>query len=215
MNTRAGRLVYEMVSRIGLNPALKGADVPDTRLVELVEGPDRLAPGRALDLGCGAGRNTLYLARHGWHVIGIDFIERAVDKARSRAVGAAAGARFLHGDVTRLADLDLGDGYGLILDSGCYYGLAHYQRDAFAAGVTTVAAREALLLMSGFTKLPTGGINEQDLRRRFPDWQLISNVPVSIEEIMRHTRIPLPLKAAMKSGRLSIRRFELTRTTPA
>jgi hypothetical protein len=34
---------------------------------------------------------------------------------------------------------------------------------------------------------------------------------VAIEEIMRHTRIPLPLKAGLQSGRLQIRRFELSR----
>lgn len=46
-------------------------------------------PGRALDLGCGAGRNTLYRARHGWEAVWINMIGRAVDKARSRAAGAA------------------------------------------------------------------------------------------------------------------------------
>ncbi|WP_424738198.1 class I SAM-dependent methyltransferase [Mycobacterium sp.] len=37
-----------------------------------MEGPQRLEPGRRIDLGCGAGRNTGYLIRHGWDVIGID-----------------------------------------------------------------------------------------------------------------------------------------------
>jgi SAM-dependent methyltransferase len=141
--------------------------------VELVAGEARLEPGRALDLGCGAGRNALYLARHGWNVTGIDMIGRAVDKARSRAVDDAAKARFLQGDVTKLGDLDLGDGYNLIVNSGCYYGLSDGQRDAYAAGVTTVAAPEALLLMAGFSKIPgiVAGISEQDLCRRFAPGQ--------------------------------------------
>jgi SAM-dependent methyltransferase len=71
--------------------------------VELVEGAAPLRPGRALDLGCGTGRNTLYLARHRWYAVGIDMLGRAIDKARSRAVGAAASARFIHGDVTKLS----------------------------------------------------------------------------------------------------------------
>jgi SAM-dependent methyltransferase len=99
-------------------------------------------------VGCGGGRNTLYLARHGWDVIGIDMLSASVDKARSAAVGPAAPARFLQGDVTRLEDLDISDGYRLINDSGCYYGLAENQRDAYATGVTRVAAPEALLLMA-------------------------------------------------------------------
>src|SRR5262249_31596161 len=57
-------------------------------------------------------------------------IDRAIDMARSRAVGAAAPSRFLQGDVTRLADLDIGDDYGPIIDSGCYKSLSDKQRDA-------------------------------------------------------------------------------------
>ena len=213
MNRRILRLLYEALTLIGLNPALHAADLPDGWLVEHVEGEHRIPPGRALDLGCGAGRNTLYLARHGWDVTGIDMIGRAVEVARARAVGDASKARFLQGDVTRLADLDLGSGYGLIVDSGCYYGLPEDQRDAFAAGVTEVAAAGALLLMAGFTSIPgfVPGISEEDLRRRFPGWELRASAEVPADEIMRHTRIPPPLKLAIRSGRLHILRFELIR----
>jgi hypothetical protein len=67
--------------------------------------------------------------------------------------------------------------------------------------------------MAGFTKIPGVGvgIGEDDLRRRFDGWHVQANVPVPAEEIMRHTRIPFPLKAGLRSGRLEIRRFELTR----
>ena len=140
MNPRALRILYEVLSRIGLNPTLGVPDVPDGWVVEHIEGEHRLPPGRALDLGCGGGRNSLYLARHGWDVTGIDMLGPAVKKARSKAVGDATKARFLQGDVTKLAELDIGDGYQLIIDSGCYYGLSANQRDGFAAGVTHVAA---------------------------------------------------------------------------
>lgn len=214
MNSSVLRLLYEALSRIGLNPSLAAADVPDGWLVEHVEGEHRLPPGRALDLGCGAGRNSLYLARQGWEVTGIDMIGLAIDKARSKAVGDAGKARFLQGDVTRLAELDLGDNYSLIVDSGCYYGLPPSQRDAFANGVTQVAAPGALLLMAGFSKIPgTGiGISEEDLRC-FPDWEVRARAMVPVEEISRHTRVPLLLKIAMRSGRLQIRRFELVRAS--
>jgi SAM-dependent methyltransferase len=212
MNQRVVRLLYEVLSRIGLNPSLKAADIPDGWLVEHVEGEQRLQPGRALDLGCGAGRNTRYLARHGWDVIGIDMIGRAIETARSQAVGDAASARFLQGDVTRLGDLDLGEGYHLINDSGCYYGLSDSQRDAYATGVTSIAAPGALLLMAGCTKVPgTGiGISDEDLRHRFPGWEIRTSALVPVDEITRHTQIPLPLKAALKSG-VKFRRYELSR----
>jgi SAM-dependent methyltransferase len=214
MNPRALRVLYETLSRIGLNPSLQAADVPDTWIVPFVEGPQRLEPGRALDLGCGAGRNSRYLVRHGWDAIGIDMLGSAIDKARFRAVGTAAKARFLQGDVTRLADLDIGDGFSLIVDSGCYYGLSDDQRDNYAAGVTHVAAPRALLLMAGFTKIPgiIPGISEEDLRRRFSGWDLQTSATVPADDLARHTRIPFPLKAGLRTGRLVIRRFELTKT---
>jgi SAM-dependent methyltransferase len=103
MNARALRVLYEVLAAGGLNRALAAADVPDSRLVELVDGVAPL-PRVALDLGCGTGRSTLSLARHNWHAVGVDMLGRAVDKARSRAVGAAASATFIHGDVTKLDD---------------------------------------------------------------------------------------------------------------
>ena len=42
-----------------------------------------LVPGRALDLGCGAGRTSIWLAKRGWRVTGVDFSGVALDLARA------------------------------------------------------------------------------------------------------------------------------------
>ncbi|HEY6726345.1 MAG TPA: class I SAM-dependent methyltransferase [Polyangiaceae bacterium] len=49
-----------------------------------------LAPGRALDAGCGHGAETLWLAAHGWHVTAVDFSAAAL--AHGRSLAEAAGA---------------------------------------------------------------------------------------------------------------------------
>lgn len=76
---------------------------------------------RALDLGCGYGRTSIYLAQRDWDVDGIDFIEQAVIEARRRANAANVTPRFHHGDVTKLDFLT--GSYRLAIDVGCAHAL--------------------------------------------------------------------------------------------
>ena len=48
-------------------------------------------PGRALDLGAGEGRTTLWLAERGWHVTAVDFSDVALERGRQRVAAAGAG----------------------------------------------------------------------------------------------------------------------------
>ena len=58
-----------------------------------------LAPGRALDVGAGEGRNAVWLATRGWQVTAVDFSAVGLDKGRR-----LAGARGVTVDWVR-ADL--------------------------------------------------------------------------------------------------------------
>jgi len=82
----------------------------------IVEYAASLPHGRALDLGCGEGRHSLWLATRGWEVVGVDFSEVALDKARQIAAQAPSRSRdrlhYVRGDVT--ADSFDGE-YDLIL----------------------------------------------------------------------------------------------------
>jgi SAM-dependent methyltransferase len=55
---------------------------PNRFLVAEVAG---LAPGRALDVACGEGRNAVWLAEQGWQAEGVDFSGVALEKARQLA----------------------------------------------------------------------------------------------------------------------------------
>jgi len=75
----------------------ESVNVPDRLLADLVTD---LPPGRALDLGCGDGRNALMLARRGWSLLGIDFSPTAVALAQAAAQVQGLDARFAVADVS-------------------------------------------------------------------------------------------------------------------
>ncbi|MBU9763309.1 class I SAM-dependent methyltransferase [Mycobacterium sp. TNTM28] len=145
-------------------------------LTNLVEG-GTLTPTTALDLGCGTGDNAVYLARHGWHVTGVDYIDKPLAKARAKAGGLPVV--FAKADVTQLSSSGVGAGFGLIIDSGCLHGMSAADRDAYVAEVSAVAAPGALLLIvafipGGMTGVP--GIGFEEVQRRFSaGWTLLSS----------------------------------------
>ncbi|MEU4510766.1 class I SAM-dependent methyltransferase [Nonomuraea wenchangensis] len=162
--------------------------VTPPELVALVEAQGALPPGRALELGCGTGTNAIYLARHGWEVAAVDLIDRAVDQARERAEAAGVSVRLLHGDATRLDELDVPGPFDLFFDLSCYCGIPLHRRDAYAAGLTHRAAPGARLLMFGYgpesldnptteIKSWAAGVTADELRARFAGWELLDVTP--------------------------------------
>lgn len=99
------RAVYDLLYRMGAAKASRGWEVgvgPELERV-LQDGtftPDALGGDRAVDLGCGSGDNTIYLAQHGFDAVGVDFSPVAVDQAWAKARRAGAErARFVVGDI--------------------------------------------------------------------------------------------------------------------
>ena len=67
----------------------------------LLEEAEKLSPGTALDVGCGAGINALKLAREGWSVTGVDWSEEAVKLASEAAATEVLDATFFAGDSSK------------------------------------------------------------------------------------------------------------------
>ena len=93
-------------------------DDPDGFIVEAVEA--RAKPGRALDLGCGTGVFSVWLAKKGYDVTGLDFVPRAIEMSRERAEAAGVQVNLVNTD---LLSWTAPGQFDVIVDSGCLHSL--------------------------------------------------------------------------------------------
>jgi SAM-dependent methyltransferase len=147
---------------------------------EVIEIAAKLSPGRALDLGCGYGRSSIYLAALGWEVDAVDFIEEAIEVAAARAKEAGVSIRFHQGSITDLSFLD--GPYDFALDVGCCHILDEEGLQQYKDQLVRLLAPGAVLLIyarchpensdeeEGFSGLRIG-LLEEVLGRDFQlDW---------------------------------------------
>ena len=92
-------------------------NITPPEIVALVEG-GRIAPCRALDLGCGTGTNVLYLWRHGFDAVGIDFSHLAIRRAQAKARAVHSPARFFRADLLESDSLPVYGSFDFVFDIG-------------------------------------------------------------------------------------------------
>lgn len=205
------RVLYEIEHRLPFN--ITPSSLPDRDLKEFVEGDPKPVPGRALDLGCGNGRNAIYLARNDWKVTGVELIGHAVRRARRAVAQAGVGVDVVQGDASRLSDCGVGGGFDLVVDACCYHAIAVERRDAYAAEVTKAAAPGALLFMVAFAEQNTPGMNVtvDDLRSRFRGWEILDAAPVPAGELVQYFDGPQFAKRTLTNGRYRAWRYRMRR----
>ncbi len=91
---------------------------PPALLVEAVE--SIAGPGRALDVGCGTGVSSVFMAQRGLDVTAIDFVPEALPFAIRRAEKAGVKVDFKVADATKFEPVGR---YDLVVDVGCFHGL--------------------------------------------------------------------------------------------
>ncbi len=149
----------------------------------VVEFAATLTPGRALDVACGVGRHSLFLAERGWQVTAVDSSKVAIE-----LLSQAAAKKHLSVDA-RLADLERGefliepDSYDLIVNC-CYL-----QRDLFPAikaGVKIGGCVLAVIAMVDDDPAvkpmnPAFLLQPGELHAQFDDWELLHDYEAKSE----------------------------------
>ena len=120
---------------------------PREELVDLIES-GQIPPGRAIDLGCGAGANAIFLAQHGFEVTGVDFAEAAIEKARQRAATAGVQVNFVIDDLLNLRKIT--GKFDFLLDYGVLDDLRFPQRERYIQNMLPLTRPGSRYLLWGF-----------------------------------------------------------------
>lgn len=119
--SRFGSDPLNFFSSVYQNAAPWDIGAPQPAMAALIEKYPPANP--VLDLGCGSGDLAIYLAKLGHQVVGIDFIESAIqnaqDKVSSLPHGTALSLNFQVADA--LSPSLLNKKFGAVFDSGFYH----------------------------------------------------------------------------------------------
>lgn len=117
--------------------------------------------GRALDLGCGPGRNALYLGSQGWQVLGVDLYPWTLKRARAEADARGLSSRVSFTQARASAiESKARPGYELILDMlGPASDLRSSQLASYADSLARLLAPTGVVLV--YTFLTTAEFEDQ------------------------------------------------------
>jgi ubiquinone/menaquinone biosynthesis C-methylase UbiE len=121
---------------------------PRQVLVELVE-KELIKKGKALDVCCGAGTNTVYLAQKGFEVTAMDISTKALEYAKKKAEQASVKINFM---LQSFVDLPFGDAeFDFVFDMGCFHHVEVEDRHNFIRGVHRVLKNGGVYLLTCFS----------------------------------------------------------------
>jgi cyclopropane fatty-acyl-phospholipid synthase-like methyltransferase len=151
---------------------------------ELVAIADRIT-SPVLDAGCGTGEHALFLASRGHRVVGIDFVEEAIRRARAKAAQRGLAVEFLVEDATTLADW--GERFASAIDWGLFHVFSDADRRRYVRGLARVLEPGGRLFLACFSDEEPGTegprrVSRQELYDAFADgWEVESVRPVRCE----------------------------------
>ena len=139
---------------------------------------DGVAPGRALDLGCGNGRHAMWLTERGWRVTAVDFSAEALRQARERAAATGVEVDWVEADLAAYEPER--DAFDLVLVA--YLHVPDRERAAIHARAAAAVARGGTLLLVGhdLANIRTGApgptnpslLYTTDIVRELPDLEI-------------------------------------------
>ncbi|WP_155593885.1 class I SAM-dependent methyltransferase [Lysinibacillus cavernae] len=120
---------------------------PDENLVHYFA-TEKIFPGKVLELGCGAGRNAIYLAKKGCSVVGVDISDKALDWAKKRVDEENVDVELVCANIFEL-DLQQ-ESFDFIYDSGCFHHIAPHRRVSYIDMINNLLKPDGYFALCSF-----------------------------------------------------------------
>jgi SAM-dependent methyltransferase len=145
---------------------------------------DRISSS-ALDAGCGTGDTALFFAGRGCRVIGIDFLDVPIRRAKQKAAEGGLTPTFLVKDALTLEDW--GERFDNVIDSGLFHVFSDEDRLRYVEGLATVLKPGGRMFLLCFSDEEPGTegprrVSKKELHEAFArGWNIESIEPYRIE----------------------------------
>lgn len=139
-------------------------DIPDEELIEYCR--TRVFPvGKSLDIGCGNGRNSRYLAAQGFKATGIDISEESIQWAKELSIKSENPPDF---ECVSLFEYTADfKSFDLVLDSGCFHHIKPHRREQYLSRVLDYLKDDGYFLMTCFNLDGGANVSDYDVYRDY------------------------------------------------
>lgn len=170
---------------------------PEAELAKLLDN-GLVKPCRALELGCGNGNDSIYLAKKGFDVTGVDVSKLAIEEAKRRAKESGVKVNFIAEDASELKSTS--GKFDFIYDRACFHFIPEEKREGYLQTVRKFLNKGGyfLLIASSDKDNVTGPyrFSQKDIRGIFEkDFEILDLRLITLEQ---HELKPSPYLCLMK-----------------
>jgi SAM-dependent methyltransferase len=139
-------------------------NIPDECLISYCTS-NILNKGKALDIGCGNGRNSVYLAKQGFDVVGIDISDEVIKWAQESLTDCTNKPVFKCQSIFDFEDKP--KSFEFINDSGCFHHIKPHRRYQYLESVTKYLKDDGYYSMTCFNLDGGANISDYDVYRDY------------------------------------------------
>lgn len=141
--------------------------------------------GRMLDVGCGTGENALMFANLGFNIVGIDYVNDAINEAIYKAKKRGIDATFYVMNALEITKLE--QKFDIVIDSGLFHTFSNSERILFRTSLSNILSINGTYYMLCFSNIEPPGFGPRRIRKEeiydtfTNNWNVISIKPEIFE----------------------------------